>query len=77
MCSSFVASVAWFQGVSGICRLDFRACCLCIVFTLDELIEIWCRGPVDDAYVFVLSTAAIADRSWVNWDVAGSCREKL
>ena len=46
-------------------------------FTLDQYIEIWRRGRVDHVYAFVVATTSIADRSWVNCDVVGSCREKL
>ena len=49
----------------------------CNPFTLDQFIEIWCRGALDDVYTFVWSTTATADRSWVDWDVVASCGEKL
>ena len=46
-------------------------------FALDQFIEIWCRGALGDVYTFVLLTTAIDESSWVDWDVVGSCCEKL
>ena len=54
VCSSVVVSVAWLPGSAALSCL--RPLHQVNPFTLDQYIEIWCRGRVNDVYTFVVAT---------------------